>query len=274
MFYIKKLALLSLLLTVGVLTTSCGMSFKGINKMQPNVIPLSQELDLGRKLSKEIEKEAKPMPLRVLNDYIDSLGQSLAKNSDLNKIPYHFKVINGKQINAFAIPGGYIYVYRGLIETVESEAELAGVLAHEIAHVAARHGTEQFTRQLGFSILASVILGSNPSQLEVIAARLFGTAGLLAYSRSNESEADRLGVHYLYRTGYNPEGMGEFFDKLQAIHKDKPNLLERFFSTHPPLSNRLASVKAEMAKIPPDEIKGATKNSPEFSIVKVLLNKE
>ncbi|HWP47862.1 MAG TPA: M48 family metallopeptidase [Candidatus Limnocylindrales bacterium] len=274
MAYLKKSVLLPFVLTIGLLSTSCGMSVKGINKFQPNVIPLSQEIDLGRKFSKEVEKEVKLMRLRVLNDYVDSLGQSLAKNSDLNTIPYHFKVINGKQINAFALPGGYIYVYRGLIETVDSESELAGVLAHEIGHVAARHGTEQMTRQLGFSILASILLGNNPSQLEILAARLFGTAGLLAYSRSNEAEADRLGVHYLYKTGYNPEGMGEFFERLQALHKDKPNILEKFFATHPPLSNRLEAVKAEMAKIPSDEIKGTIKNSPEFSMVKVLFNKE
>lgn len=274
MFYMKKLSFLLVLLPISVLTTSCGMSFKGINKFQPNVIPLSQELDLGRKLSREIDKEVRLMKLRVLNDYIDSLGQTLSKNSDLGKIPYYFKVIDNKQINAFALPGGHIYVYRGLIEAVESEAELAGVLAHEIGHVAARHGTEQFTRQLGFSILASVILGSNPSQLEIIAARLFGTAGLLAYSRSSESEADRLGVRYLYRTGYNPEGMGEFFERLQAMQKDQPNLLERFFATHPSLPNRLQTVKTETAKIPPEEVKEATRSSSEFALVKVLLNKE
>jgi predicted Zn-dependent protease len=250
------------------------MTAKGINKFQPNVIPLSQEMDIGRKLSKEIEKEVKVMPHRALNDYIDTLGQTLVKNSDLNKIPYHFKVINSKQINAFAIPGGYIYIYRGLFEAVQSESELAGVLAHEIGHVAARHGTEQLTRQLGFSILASILLGSNPSQLEIIAARLFGTAGLLAYSRGSEAEADKLGIRYLYKTGYNPEGMGEFFERLQALHKDKPNALERFFSTHPPIENRLTSVRAEMAKIPSAEVKAGIKSTPEFSMVKVLFNKE
>jgi predicted Zn-dependent protease len=262
-----------------VTTLSCATS--GINKGQFNMISLSQELEMGKKyaqrLDEELEKQGKKEKLLFLQEYVDRLGQRIARNSHLKNIPYHFQVIESDEINAFALPGGYIYVYSGLIEAAETEAQLASVLAHEIGHVAARHATERISLMQGADLLGTLlfsIFGVPPVwQRQVIQ---FGEMlGFLAYTRGQESEADRLGLEYMEKSGFDPHGMVKFFKILQQKKEKEPFLLTKLFSSHPLTRDRISMVENELAKqILPARPDPWKENSPEFVIIKSYLTKD
>jgi len=261
------------------LLISCATS--GINKGQFNMITLSQEIEMGKRyaqqLDKELERQGKKENLLFLQEYINKLGQKIARNSHLKDIPYHFQVIKSDQINAFALPGGYIYIYSGLIEAAETEAQLASVLAHEIGHVAARHTTERLSLMQGADLLGSIIFaifGVPPVwQRQVI--QLGEMLGFLAYTRSQEAEADRLGLEYMEKSGYDPHAMLEFFKILQKKKDKEPFLLTKLFSTHPLTSERIEMVQGLLAQHDfsnrPDPWRV---NSPEFVIIKSYLTKD
>ena len=221
-----------------------GCATTGINKYQPNIFTTEQELELGTRFDQEIANQSRICTVQAVNRFVADLGQRLASASDRPDIPYHFKVIDEPdQVNAFALPGGYVYVYTGLLKQADSEAEVAGVLAHEIGHVAARHATERLTMLYGYQLAVALLLGDDPAEIEKLVANLFGTGGMLAYSRQNEYEADRLGVEYVVRAEYDPNGMMQFFQKLKAVEQREPNKMEQLLSTHPPTSERIKRVK-------------------------------
>lgn len=152
--------------------------------------------------------------------------------------------------HAFAIPGGHTYVNTGLIKAAESETELAAVMAHEMNHVVARHSTKQMTQQYGYSLIASLLLGSQAGELSRLAADMFGKAGCMYYSREMESQADFLGVETMYKAGYNPQGMVTFFNKLAAAGEREPSKLAKFFSSHPETVERIKAIQQEIATLP------------------------
>jgi predicted Zn-dependent protease len=179
---------------------------------------------------------------------VNEVGQRTASVSDRRDITYHFKVIaDKKQVNAFALPGGHVYVYEGLLLQASNEAELAAVLAHETGHVVARHSMEQLSKQYGYNLLVSLILGNQPGRWSGIAANLFGTAGLLKFSRDDEYEADNLAVTYTNAAGYSPGAVADFLGKLESLEGREPGKLETLLMTHPPTAERVARVKAETA---------------------------
>jgi predicted Zn-dependent protease len=222
------------------LLASCATS--GINRWQPNIISLPQEERLGKQFAEQVEKEHPLLRDAKGNAYVERLGRRLLEDVPEVYFDYTFKLVDSDELNAFALPGGYVYVNKGLIVAADNEAELAGVMAHEIGHVVARHGTERLTTRYGYNLALSLALGDNPDRWVALAANLFGKAGILAYSRSQESEADTLGVQTLYKAGYDPQAMATFFEKLLAQRERRATFLEKYLSSHPLTEDRIRHV--------------------------------
>ena len=246
---ICRITQLTLLLTLFVVTGSgffgCAGKIGDIN-----IFTDTQEIQLGKQFSREIEKELKIYSDPIVTAYIDQLGQHLAKYSQRRNIAYHFKVVDTDVVNAFAVPGGYLYVNIGLIRAAENESELAGVIGHEIGHVVGKHGVKQMTRQLGLAAVAQLALGEDESKLKQMVTGLAANGVLMKYSRDAEREADIYAVQEMYDAGINPEGMATFFEKLLKLQKGKPSRLQQIFSTHPPTTERIAAVRSQIAKLP------------------------
>jgi predicted Zn-dependent protease len=211
-----------------------------------------KEIELGRQLAAEVERQLKIVDDPVISEYINRVGQNLVLHSDA-KVPFTIKVVESDEVNAFALPGGYFYVNTGLILATDNEAELASVMAHEIAHVAARHAIENYgkSRFLGMAILAGIIFGGGVTS--TVLQNVGGLGEGLAYlhfSRSAEEEADMLGAQYLYAAGYDPTAMATMFEKLSSLNRKKPSTLKRLFSTHPPSIERRDKVLALIARFP------------------------
>ncbi|MBP1752787.1 MAG: peptidase lipoprotein, family [Geobacteraceae bacterium] len=215
-----------------------------------NLISIEEEKQLGSKFSAEVEKQQTVIKDPDVQNYVDRVGRRLLTGVQARDFDYTFKVIKDNDVNAFAVPGGHIYVNSGLIKAADNESELAGVMAHEINHAVARHGTRQLTQQYGFALVSQLVLGQDPNLLAQLASSLFGQAGTMSYSRSMESQADYLGVQTMYRAGYNPNGMTTFLGKLETMKKSNPGSLAQFFSTHPMTSDRIQSVKRDIAQLP------------------------
>ncbi len=198
------------------------------------LVSTADEVSIGQNMSKEVESQNKVIENPVVENYVDGIGQKLAKLSDRSDLQYHFKVLDSKEINAFACPGGFIYVYSGLLKTMDNEAQLAGVMAHEIGHVVARHSVKRLQQVLGLQVLLSIALGES-SQLTQQAVGTGLTVILQGYSRDNEYEADYDGALYMTKAGYNPQGMIQLFQKFVAMEQDrKTTALDKLFESHPP----------------------------------------
>ena len=226
-----------------ILFVISGCATTGINKGQFNLITSDEEVQMGKEFSVEIEKEYSVLKNAEVTAYVQSVGDRISRISDRSDIAYHFSVIEKDEINAFALPGGYIYIYTGLMKILDDEAQLAAVLAHEVGHVTARHSTERLTTMYGYSVLAGMILGDDPNFWAGLAANLFSTTGMLAYSRSNEYEADKLGTTYASAAGYDPDGMVELLAKFIDTERGEPSKLEEWLSTHPPSTERMSRVR-------------------------------
>jgi predicted Zn-dependent protease len=227
-----------------------------------NLISLDEEWKMGADLAREIEKKETLVRDPEALAYLNRIGGRLVRQTPLAGRPWQFHIIEGEEVNAFNIPGGHVYVHTGLIREATSLDQLTGVMAHEVAHGAARHGTQLATRQAGYSTLASLILGKNPKRYEKLLGNLAGTGVLMDYSRDAEREADRLGVRYAYDSGYAPQGMVDFLRKLLAMRERKPTHVERFFSSHPVTEERVATVEALAAELPPTAL---VRNTPDYS---------
>jgi len=212
------------------------------------------EIGTGKQYSVEIEKSSHLVTDPVVVEYVNRIGQNLVKNSDA-KVPFTIKVLDTDEINAMALPGGFFYVNSGLILACDSEDELAGVMAHEIAHVAAHHAAREMTKmnymQIGSIPLMIFTQGTWTGYGIYEAAQLAVPLTFLQFSREYEAEADYLGIQYAYRAGYDPQGMVSIFEKLDALEKHKPGALSRAFSDHPATPNRIADVENEIATILP-----------------------
>jgi predicted Zn-dependent protease len=244
---------------------------RDINKHQINFISLEKEIALGKQLAAEIERTVRLLNDPVITEYVNRLGQNLVRNSDA-KVPFVIKVIDSEEVNAFALPGGFFYVNSGLILAADEEAQLAGVMAHEIAHVAARHGTEQYTKAqvLNLATVPLIFVGGGIGYGLSQAAGFLIPLQFLQFSRGAEREADHLGMEYAYKAGYDPTAVITFFEKLQAQEKRKPGKLSKLFSTHPPTAERIEKAQQEIATILPDRPQHVVSTS-EFDVVKAKL---
>jgi predicted Zn-dependent protease len=217
-----------------------------------NWYSLESEIGIGREYSQEVESSIKLVEDPVVTEYVNRIAQNLIRNSDA-KVPFTIKVIDSDEINAFAFPGGFLFVNYGVILAAENEAELAGVMAHEIAHVAARHATRQMTRAQMFN-LASIPLIFVGGGVGLAVREAVGLAIPLSttkFARSFEAEADYLGVEYLYKTGYDPQALISFFERVQAEERKKPGFVAKTFSTHPQTSDRIRKTQREIDGILP-----------------------
>ncbi len=246
---ICRITQLTLWITL-VVTTGTGFFGCAAKISDINIFSDAEEVQLGKQFSRQIEKEMKMYSDPIVTAYIARLGQHLANHSQRQNITYHFKVVHTEVINAFAIPGGYLYVNIGLIRAAENESELAGVIGHEIGHVVGKHSVKQMTRQLGLAAVAQLALGENQSKLEQMVAGLAANGVLMKYSRDAEREADIYAIQEMYDAGIDPEGMATFFQKLLKLQKGEPSRLEQMFSTHPPTVERIAAVRSQIAKLP------------------------
>ena len=214
-----------------------------------------QEIGMGREYSREIEASTKLVRDPLVTEYVNRLGQNLIRNSDA-KVPFTIKVIDSEEINAFALPGGFLYVNSGLILAAQEEAELAGVMAHEIAHVAAHHASRQMTRSQMFTLatIPLVFVGGGVGIAVREATRLAMPLTMTRFSRAFEAEADYLGVEYLYQAGYDPQAFISFCERVQALEKQRPGVMAKMFSNHPQTADRIRRTQSEIVKIlPPRE---------------------
>lgn len=253
-----RLAAASLLLLLalpgGPAHAGGGMSWQGLMDQAERAVtnaalPVAKENQLGKKLAKETEKENKLHPSKEVQDYVARVGKKVAaKAKDTPKgIKYTFKVIDDDDtVNAFALPGGHIYVYTGLLKLASDEAELAGVLGHEVAHVSQRHIAERLMAAVGIEALLGMAAGKNPEGLGALAGQLAGQGAMLSFGRDQESDADAHGLPYSVAAGYDPEGFVRLFEKLK---KGEGPAFLNFLQSHPLPSERIEDAKAQIAKM-------------------------
>ena len=212
------------------------------------------EIKMGKQYAQQIEQSMKLIQDPVVNEYVNRVGQNLVRNSDA-KVPFTIKVVDADEINAMALPGGFFYVNSGLILAADDEAELAGVMAHEIAHVAARHATRGATRSQLANIMTIplIFVGGGIGYAAREAAGIGLPLTFLSFSRGFEAEADYLGVQYMYKAGYDPNELVNFFEKIQAQEKKKPGSLAKAFATHPQTPDRIQKTQEEIATILPSK---------------------
>lgn len=217
-----------------------------------NLFSTAQDVQLGKEAAAQIEKQVAVVDNRDLNEYINRIGKKLAAQPEAGQFPYTFKVVYDKSINAFALPGGPSYVHTGLLTSADNEAQVAGVLAHEIAHVALRHGTAQATKAQALQLVAGLggaVLGSGGGMLGQLAQMGVGLGAnslLMKFSRGAESDADLLGARMMAKAGYDPVEMARFFEKLESAEKSSGQSVAQFFSDHPSPGNRVKAVSAEV----------------------------
>ncbi len=241
---------------------------RNINKGSINFTSIEKEMVLGRGLAADVEREAKLIDAPVITEYVNRVGQNLVRNSDA-QVPFTIKVIDSEEINAFALPGGFLYVNTGLVLAADDESELAGVLAHEIAHVTARHGTENQSKSqiISYATIPLIFLGGLGGYAAQQAADFLVPMTFLKFSRKAEEEADFLGVQYLYATGYDPNGMVSLFEKLQAKEKSKPGSISGMFSSHPATADRIKKTMENISTVLPERDQW-TLTTSEFDDVK------
>src|SRR5437016_1765991 len=238
-----------------------------------NLFSLEREISLGKSLAQEVERSSKMIDDPVVTEYVNRVGQNLVRNSDA-RVPFTIKVIDSDEVNAFALPGGFFYVNSGLVLRAQEESELAGVMAHEIAHVAARHGTKNATKGeilQWASIPAMIFIPYSMAGYAMYQGlNLAIPLTFLKFSRDAEREADFLGLQYMYKTGYDPNSYVTFFERIQADEKRRPGTIPKVFSTHPPTPDRIENTQKEIARILPAKQEYLVTTS-EFDTVKARL---
>ncbi|MBE0432533.1 M48 family metalloprotease [candidate division WOR-3 bacterium] len=232
-----------LVLVIGCVTTGPGGTRSLI------LIPTQTEVELGKEVVKEIESTETVLNNAQVQNYVSIIGNKIAKVCDRKDVKYTFKVLDNEEINAFACPGGFIYIYKGLMKKMDNEAQLAAVLAHEVGHVVARHSVKRLQAIYGYSIVMEVALGDKMSN----AARQMIDAAtgvvLLGYGRENEYQADEYGILYAKKAGYNPRGMIQVFEKFKQMEGQPPNTFQKLLMSHPPASDRISNGNREIQTV-------------------------
>jgi predicted Zn-dependent protease len=231
-------------------------------------IGIEEEREMGSAVAEQAVQEMPLLQDEPVVRFVRELGAYIVGRADTTGREYEFRVIDSETANAFAIPGGFIFVNRGILERAGSASELAGVLAHEIGHVVERHGLEQMAKAQNTNVIVSlvyVLLGRAPGGAEQIALQVAGSAWLAKHSREAEREADRVAVVYLARAGLDPRGMPKFFDRLLEEDRRAPSELLTWFSTHPVTEDRIADTEAMIAQLPHDAIARAKVDLPQFA---------
>jgi predicted Zn-dependent protease len=244
---IRSTALASSVALVSLLALSCATS--GVNSGDFNLISIDEEWQLGSQLERDLSKQVKLLRNGSAADYLNRVGHAIVDQTELRDREWTFHLVDDPAINAFNIPGGHVYVNTGLVEAAPDAAAFAGVLAHEIGHGVARHGTEQLTKVYGINILGGVLLGQNPKAYEQILAQIIAGGAVARFSRADENEADELGVRYSYESGYDPMGLPRMLEVLAREAQRNPGKIERFFATHPMTQDRIEATERMAASL-------------------------
>jgi predicted Zn-dependent protease len=237
-------------------------------------VSTQQEVEMGAGYAQQINKELPLIQDAELNRYINVLGDSIARIADSRNLDWQFFIVDSKDVNAFAVPGGFIYINRGLIERAQTLSQVAGVLGHEVGHVTMRHSVRQMQKAQGANVgLTAVCVLTNicNNELSNAAIGLGANAAFANFSRQDEDEADAEGVTYMVRAGIDPTGIPEMFQILLSERESKPGALDTWFRSHPLEESRIAAARARIAKLPPESLKGLTKDSPNFQAFKARL---
>lgn len=237
-----------------------------------NWYSLEKQIAMGRSYAQQVETTSKMVTDPVIAEYVNRVGQNLVRNSDA-EVPFTIKVVDTDDINAFALPGGFFYVDSGLILAADNEAELAGVMAHEIAHVSACHAAREMSRSqlMNLASIPLIFVGGGVGYAVQSLASLAMPLGFLKFTRVFEADADFLGVEYLYKAGYDPQALTAFFEKVRALEKTKPGTLAKAFETHPQTPDRIAKTQQEINTLLPPEAEYKVDTS-EFEDVKTRLS--
>lgn len=231
-----------------------------------NIFTDAEELQFGQAFVAQHEQKIKLYTDPVVTNYINDLGQSLVRYSKRNNIPYTFKVVETKGVNAYAVPGGFIYVHLDLIRAAKNESELAAVLGHEIGHIVGRHSMKRLTQVYSIEIIKQLILDEDASKFKKLVADVLAAGLLFRYNRDQERESDFYGVQNIYDAGIAPEGAAGFFETLREMRGSEPSALEKFLSTHPMPNERVLNVRNQIAKLPPKS--GLRTDSARFQQIK------
>ena len=234
-----------------------------------NCYSIEKEIAMGKQLAEEVQRQAKLMDDPIVTEYVNRVGQNLVRNSDA-KVPFTFQVIDDSTLNAFALPGGFIFVHTGLLIAAETEAEMASAMSHEIAHVAARHMTRQACRAqlVNLATVPLIFLGGWPGYAIRQGAQAAIPMTFLTFSRGFEAEADYLGLQYLYAAGYDPTASIDMFEKMMSLETRKPGSIAKVFSTHPMNGDRLKKTQAEIEQILPKKTEYVV-NTSEYTEVRL-----
>jgi predicted Zn-dependent protease len=245
--YRLSFPLVAIVVSATVLVFGCATTGPG-GKQSLVIIPTAQEVSIGAGMAQQVEQQEKVLADPEWQSYVTEVGQKIVAVCDRKDIEYHFTVIESDQVNAFAAPGGYLYFYTGLLKEMETEAELAAVMSHEISHVVARHGIKRLQATLGVALAYELVFGEDGS--EALNAAIGIGLGLLFadYSRDNEREADRFGIHYMVKAGYDPDGAVTMFEKLAALGEGgSSNVFESLARSHPETQERITNARAQIA---------------------------
>jgi predicted Zn-dependent protease len=237
-----------------------------------SLISVPEEIDIGRQANSEVKKKMPELADRAVVAYVQQLGKKISAAADGPKYPYSFTVANSRELNAFALPGGPIWIHRGILQAATNESQVASVLAHEIAHVSQRHAADQLTKStvanLGLGLLSALLGNGASAQTSRVAASFLADGIFLKFSRDDERDADTVGLKMMSRAGWDPRGMIEMFDILARESKSNPGQVETFLSTHPSPQDRKGRLTADAARL-----KGGRRDSPEFRQMKARLSR-
>jgi len=237
-------------------------------------VSTQQEVEIGTNYASQIAKELPLIQDPEVTRYITILGDSLARVADQRNLDWHFSVVDSREVNAFAVPGGYIYVNRGLIERATNMSQVAGVIGHEIGHVTRRHSIKQMQKAQGANIGATLLCtltSACNSDLSQAAINIGANAAFAKFSRTDEAEADEEGVRFVIKAGIDPNGIPEMFEILQKERKTSPTEVDRFFASHPMEESRIDDTRRLIASYPAAQLKGLTRDTPNFEAFKKRL---
>jgi predicted Zn-dependent protease len=254
-----------------IVTTIVCAAFVAPSYAQFSLVSVEEEIDIGRQADAQIRKDVPELRDGPVNDYVRGIGRRLAARAPGPKYPYTFAVADYREINAFALPGGPVWIHRGVLHAATNESQVAGVLAHEVAHIAQRHAAGQLTKammaNLGLGLLGAVLGNGGGASAAQTAAGFLASGIFLKFSRDDEREADAVGLQLLRGAGWDGRGMVELFEILQRESKRNPSSVEAFFSSHPSPQDRIARLKTDAGRA------GGTRDTPQFQAIKARLQK-
>jgi len=246
----RRFAVPAILLFTLAIASSCGHGSSILGASGASV-SLDEEWQLGNQLAAQVDSQVQLNRDPRLNDYVRSVGERIHARTPLAGRPFDFKVINDPSVNAFALPGGHVYVNTGLIAQADKADMLAGVMAHEMSHVVARHAIKQAEQAQEINAIGSILLGQNPGALQSIVANILAGGAMARFSREDEKEADDLGVGFMAQAGFDPRGMLEMFEKLLSLEQSRPNAVDKFLSDHPTTQSRINDIRNRIQGMPP-----------------------